>query len=162
MYPTHCPAHIISQGIPIPLKYSIVSENQLLCLHLINHLPCSFLSPKFLHCTLTWSDSWSWIMSSFPCKMHWGSGRNSPFRSTFHLDNGCLIIFVDIIHCCVDLGNALTYIPNYLRLLSTVDLRPTTHPMHHFDRKGKPFCDDLHHRFNITMVLCYFLYCTSP
>lgn len=47
-------------------------------------------------------------------------------KLTFHLNNWCLIIFLRVIHYCINPGNILAYISNYLHLLSTVNLRPAT------------------------------------
>lgn len=45
---------------------------------------------------------------------------------TFHLDNRCLMISLPIIQCCINWRNTLPNIPNYLCLLSTINLRLTT------------------------------------
>ena len=47
-------------------------------------------------------------------------------KLTVHLDNGCLVIRLPIIQCYIDPRNVMSNIPNYLRLLSTIDMRHTT------------------------------------
>lgn len=65
-------------------------------------------------------------MRLFCQRMHWVSSWNPPSSSTFHLNNGFLMIWFPVIHCCIDLRNFLTYIPNFLCLLSIINLRPST------------------------------------
>lgn len=61
----------------------------------------------------------------------------------FHLSYGYLVTGLPIVHYCIDLGNAMTYIANYKHLIRTVDLRPIMIPLCHFDIEGNHSCDDL-------------------
>ena len=45
---------------------------------------------------------------------------------TIHLNGRCLVLCLYIVHCCIDMRNDLTNIPNSLCLLCTVYLRPIT------------------------------------
>lgn len=47
-------------------------------------------------------------------------------KLTFHLNNEYMMINLTIIHCCINLRNTLTNIPNCLCLLSTINLRLAT------------------------------------
>ena len=47
-------------------------------------------------------------------------------KLTVHLNDRCLMIFMFVIQCCIGMWNTMTNIPNSLRLLYTVYLRPTT------------------------------------
>lgn len=72
------------------------------------------------------------------------------------------MIFLPIIHCCIDPGNDPTYIPNYMCLLCTVDLSPIMISLHHLDTNGNPSFDNIHNLFNAIMVLFHFLYSATP
>lgn len=47
-------------------------------------------------------------------------------KLTFHLNNGCLMINLPIIHCCINPRNTLPNISNCLYLLSIVNMRLST------------------------------------
>lgn len=139
-----------------------ITENQLLCSPLINHLPYSFLNCKMLPCSLLFSINCFLIMSLSCYKIHWGYAWNSTPGSAFHLDNKCLMIFHPILNCCIDLGKDLTYIPNFSCLLWIIYLRLVTIPLHHSNTKGYPCCKDIHNRFNTATVLFHCLYFVYP
>lgn len=80
----------------------------------------------------------------------------------FHLNDGYLIIFLQIIHYCIDLRNSMTYIPNCLCLMHTVGVRSFIILLCHSDTKANPSCNDLYHMFNTAMVLYYFFFSSAP
>ena len=47
-------------------------------------------------------------------------------KLTSCLDNSCLVLFLLIIQSCIDMRNDLPNIPNSMRLLLTIDIKPTT------------------------------------
>lgn len=52
--------------------------------------------------------------------------NNLTTELTFHLNNGCLVICLLVVHSWINLRNATVHIPNWLCLLNTIDLRPST------------------------------------
>ena len=52
--------------------------------------------------------------------------NNSALKLTFHLNNGFLMIFLFVVHNCINSRNFMTNVPNFLHLLSAIDLRLAT------------------------------------
>lgn len=149
-------ARTIYQRTPIPSTNLAITENQLLCLHLISHLPCSFLGPKVPPSTLlsllvnprAWAPSNVRCIEDLPETLPLVPLPHK-WWIPFDLPTYLLSIFF------IDSRSALTYIPNYLHLLCAIYLRPATHPLCHYNTKGNPSYDGLHHRFNTTLVPCH-------
>ena len=49
-------------------------------------------------------------------------GKNLTINIIFHLNNGCLVSFLLVFHNYINLRNVMANIPNYLCLLSAIDL----------------------------------------